>query len=140
MSLFSNSFLLPFSYLIAISIIIIIIIIIIILCASFHISYNRCTLVLYWNASDNKTPKISRTLTSILADFNSAVVCIVVILPLISYSPSIFLRFSGTVQRAPITIGITVTFIFSSFSSLSQGPGICLSFRFLIFFLCCPLE
>ena len=41
-----------------------------------------------------------------------------------------------TVQSAPITIDITVTFIFHGFSVLKQGLGNYLSFHFLLILLC----
>ena len=49
----------------------------------FHTSFN-------WRISDNNFLPVSRTLLNILADFNSAVVWMVSILPLISLSPSLF--------------------------------------------------
>ena len=49
-------------------------------------------MVFHWSLSDSKSPQVSRTLISILADFNNSVV-----------------------PRAPITIGITITFMFHSF-------------------------
>ena len=63
--------------------------------------------VFQWSLSDNKSTLVSRTLLSILADFNCAVVLIVTILPLISSSPSLFSRPLETIPRAPTTIGIT---------------------------------
>ena len=67
--------------------------------------------------------QVSRTLLSILADLNSTVVWITRVL--ISDSSSPCTNLLVTVPRAPITIGITVTFIFYSFfSSLA-------SFRYL---------
>ena len=64
----------------------------------------------------------------IRANFSSAVVMMVPTLPLIS-SSSLFQRFSGTVPRAPTTIGITITLMFSNFSILWQSPGTCPAFR-----------
>ena len=52
---------------------------------------------------DNKYSLISRTLLSILADFNITMIGMVSILP-------VFSKFLGTVTSAPSTIGITVTF------------------------------
>ena len=49
------------------------------------------------------------------SDFNSAEVWIISIFPLTSSSRSRFYRFLGTVQRAPTTIGITITFVFHFF-------------------------
>ena len=79
----------------------------------------------------NKSPHVSRTLLSILADLSNAVVWIVSILPLISKFSSLSTSPLVTVPRAPTTIGITVTFMFHGFSIHKQGPGTYLSFRFL---------
>ena len=66
----------------------------------------------WWN-------QVSWTLLSILADLGNAVVWIVSICPAISKSSSPFTNPLVTVPRAPITIGITVTFMFHS----SWGGG-----------------
>ena len=60
---------------------------------------------------ESERQQVSRTLLSILADLNKAVVRIISILPPISHSPSHL----ETVPSAPITIGITVTFMFHNF-------------------------
>ena len=60
------------------------------------------------------SPSVSRTL-SILADFSNAVLWIVAFCPLISKSSSPFINPLMTVPRAPITIGITVVFMFHGF-------------------------
>ena len=54
--------------------------------------------------------------------------------PLISMSSSHCTKSLVTVSWAPITIGITVTYMFHSFSIPNQGPGIYLSFRFRLMF------
>ena len=72
-------------------------------------------MVSHWSLSDSKSPQVSRTLLSILADFNNAVVCMVSTRPLIFKSSSPWTSLLVTVPRAPITISITVTFIFHSF-------------------------
>ena len=83
--------------------------------------------------SDSKSPQVSRTLLCILADRNNAVVWRVFTQPLISKSSCLCTNFLRTVPRAPITIGINVSFMFHSFfggwgfSSLSR-------FRYLSFF------
>ena len=59
---------------------------------------------------------VSRTLLGILADLNNSVVGMVTIRPLISQSSSSFINLLVTVPRAPVTIGIIVTFMFHSFS------------------------
>ena len=82
--------------------------------------------VLHLSLADNKSPMLSRTLLSILDNFDSAmfVLWVVLILLLISSSSSLFSAFFGTVPSAPFAIGITVTFCI--FSALWQGP--CISF------------
>ena len=88
-------------------------------------------MVFHWILSDSKRPQVSRTLLSILADLNNAVVWTVSIRPLIFKFSSLCTNPLMTVPSTPITIGITVTFIFQSlflFLILSQGPGMYLSF------------
>ena len=65
--------------------------------------------------SDSKSPQVSRTLLSILAVFNNAVVWMVSIRPPTSESSSPFSNPLVTVPNAPITNGITVTFRFHNF-------------------------
>ena len=74
---------------------------------------DQCELVVFhWSLSDSKSPQVSRTLLSILADLNNSLVWMVSTRPLISKSPSPFINPSITV---PIIIGINVTFKFHSF-------------------------
>ena len=68
-----------------------------------------------WNLSDSKSPQVSRTLLSILVDFNNVVVWMVSTRHLISKFSSTSTNPLATVPRAPITIGIIVTFMFHSF-------------------------
>ena len=69
-------------------------------------------MVFHWRLSESKCPQVSRTLLSILAVFNNAVVWMVSTrLP----TPKSFRPFNNplvTVPKAPITIGIIVTFIY----------------------------
>ena len=75
-----------------------------------------------WSSSGSDFPLVSRTLLSILADLNNAVAWIVSSHPHISKSSSPCTNPLVTVPRAPITIGITVTFMFHSFfSSLASS-------------------
>ena len=84
--------------------------------------------VFHWSLSDSKSPQPSRTLLSILAVLNDAVVWMVSTRPLTSKSSSPFSNPLVTVPNAPITIGIIVTCMFHSFfSSLARS-------RFLSFF------
>ena len=72
-------------------------------------------MVFHWSLSDNKSPQVSRTLLSILADLNNAVVWIVSACLVISKSSSLYTNPSVSVPRAPVTIDIIVTFKFRSF-------------------------
>ena len=98
-------------------------------------SHHHYLVVFHWSLDDSKSPLVSRTLLRILADRNNAVVCMVLILPLISNSSCLFCKSLGTVPCIPTTTGITVTFMFYSFLLLWQGPSICLFFRFLYYHL-----
>ena len=88
-------------------------------------------MVFHWILSDNKSPRVSRTILSILVDLNNAVVWLVSARPPISKSSSPFTKTLGIVSSAPITTGITVTFVFHSvFLVLKQD----LSISFFVFF------
>ena len=93
-------------------------------------------MVFHWSLSDNKFPQVFRTLFSILPDLSNAVVWIVSTRPLISKSSSPFTNPLMTVPRAQIIIGITVSFMFHSFSNSQQGRVSYPSFRFLSTLLC----
>ena len=69
-------------------------------------------MVFYWSLSDSKSPQVSRTLLSILAVLNNVVIWIVSPRPVISKSSCLCINPLITVLRAPITIGINVTFMF----------------------------
>ena len=85
-------------------------------------------MVFQWRLSDNNSPQVSRTLLSILAVFNNAVVWMVSTRPPTSKSSRPFNNPLVTVPKAPITIGIIVTFMFHSFlNSLARS-------RYLSFF------
>ena len=75
-------------------------------------------MVFHWSLSDSKSPQDSRTLLSILAVLNNAVVWMVSIRPPTSKSFGPFNNPLVIVPKAPITIGVTVTFIFHSFFQL----------------------
>ena len=72
-------------------------------------------MVFHWRLSDSKSPQVSRTLLSILAVFNNAVVWMVSTRSPTSKSSRPFNNPLLTVPKAPIPIGIIVTFMFHSF-------------------------
>ena len=85
-------------------------------------------MVFHWSLSDSKFPQVSRTLLSILAVLNNAVVWMVSTCPPTSKSSSRFSNPLVPVPNAPITIGIIVTCMFHSFfNSLARS-------RYLSFF------
>ena len=67
-------------------------------------------MIFHWRLSDSKSPQVSRTRLSVPAVLNNAVVRIVSTRPPTSKSSSPFYNPSVTVPKAPITIGIIVTF------------------------------
>ena len=70
---------------------------------------------LHWRLSDSKSPQVSKTILSILAVFNNAVVWMVSTRPPTSKSSKPFNNFLVTVPKAPITMSMIVTFMFHSF-------------------------
>ena len=85
-------------------------------------------MVFHWSLSDSKSPQVSRTLLSILAVLNNAVVWMVSTRPPTSKFSSPFNNLFVTVPKTPMTIGISVTFMFYSFfNSLARS-------RYLSFF------
>ena len=93
-------------------------------------------MVFHWSLSDSKSPQVSKTLLSILAVLNNAVVWMVSTRPPTSKSSSPFSNPLVTVPNAPITIGIIVTCMFYSFfNSLARSRYLSLfshSFRFIL--------
>ena len=87
--------------------------------------------VIHWGLSNSKSSQVSRSLISVRADLNNAVVCMVLILPLITNFACPFSITLVIVPRAPKIIDITVTF--TNFSSLWQDPNIWLSLAFISF-------
>ena len=93
-----------------------ILIAIIIICSLLRVFHTSVSWwFLTWILGDNKSPQVSRTLLSILADLSNAVVCMVPTCPVISKSSSPCTNLLVTVPSALITIGIIVTFMFHSF-------------------------
>ena len=79
--------------------------------------YQRYLMVFHWSLSDSKSPQVSRTLLSIVVDLINEVVWTVSTRPVSSKSSSLYSNPLVTVPRAPITIGIIVTFMFHFFSN-----------------------
>ena len=91
-------------------------------------------MVFYWGLSDNKSPRVSMTFFSILADLNNVVVWMVSTHSLISKSSSPFNNPSMTVPRVPIINCVNVTFIFHSvFQFLSNVLVFILLLNFFLF-------
>ena len=93
-------------------------------------------MVFYWQFNDYKSPQVSRTFLSILAIFNNAVIWMVSTRPPTSKSSRPFNNPLVTVPKAPITIGIIVTFMFHSFfNSIARSRYLSLfshSFSFIL--------
>ena len=79
-------------------------------------------MVSHLSLSDSKSLQVSRALLTILADLNNAVVWMVFTRPLISKSSCPWINPLVTVPRAPIALGITVTFMSQFFFQFSQWP------------------
>ena len=80
-----------------------------------NFSHKRWSVGFYWILSDSKFSQISKTLLGILADLNSAVVWIVLILSPIPICSNPVSKPLEIFLSAPITIGITVIHMFLSF-------------------------
>ena len=104
-------------------------------------------MVFQWSLSDIKSPQFSRTLLSILAVHNNAVIWMVSTRPPTSKSSSPVNNLLLTEPKEPITIGIIVTFIFHSFfqfpskvysvvSRYSSVDSLANSLSFFFFFCC----
>ena len=83
-------------------------------------SHQLQLMVFPWSLSDSKYPQVSRTLLSIQAVLNNVIVWMVSTRPPTSKSSSPFSNPFVTVPKAPITIGIIVTFMFHSFFQFSS--------------------
>ena len=93
-------------------------------------------MVFHWSLSDSKSSQVSRTLLSILAVLNYAVVWRVSTRSPTSKSFSPFNNPLITVPKAPITIDIIFTFMFYISFNFCQGrdnyPSLLLSFFIII--------
>ena len=72
-------------------------------------------IVFHWSLGDSMSPQVPRTLLSMLADLYNAVFWMLSTRPLMSKCFSLFTNPLGIVLCAPITICITVTYMFDSF-------------------------
>ena len=92
-------------------------------------------MVFHWSLRDSKSPQVSRTLLSILAVLNNAVVWMVSTRPSTSESSSPFNSTLVTVPKAPIPIGIIVNFMLHSFFQFpSKVEVLILLFTFFQFY------
>ena len=93
-------------------------------------------MIFHWSLSDRKSHHVSRTLQSILVVLNNVVVWMVSTRPPTSKSSCPFNNPLMTVPKAPITIGVIVTFIFRNiFNSLARSKYLSffsLSFSFIL--------
>ena len=85
-------------------------------------------MIFQWSLSDSNSPRVSRTLLSILDVLSNAVVRIVSTSPLTSKFSRLFNNPLVMVPNTPITIGTIVTFMFHSFF---KSPS---RLRYLYFF------
>ena len=90
-------------------------------------SHQRKVMVFHWRLSDSKSHHVSRSLLSILAVHNNPVVWKLSTRPPTSKFSRSFTNPLFTVRKAPITIGIIVTFLFHSFFN-SQARSMYSSF------------
>ena len=93
-------------------------------------------MVFHWSLSDSKSPQVFRTLFRILAVLSNVDIWIVSTRPPISTFSRPFSNPLVIVPKAPITIGIIVTFMFHSFfNSLARSRYLSFfshSFRFIL--------
>ena len=93
-------------------------------------------MIFHWSLSDNESPQVSRILLTILAVLNNVVVWMVSTRPPTSKSSSPFNNPLVSVPKAPITIGIIVTFmLYSFFNSLARSKYVSFfshSFNFIL--------
>ena len=95
-------------------------------------------MVLYWSSSDSKTSQAIRTCFSIQDVFNTTIICIVSILPLISSSSNLFIpRLRGSFQAYQLLLlslspSCSTAFFFGS---LARSKYFSINFCFLLFSL-----
>ena len=86
-------------------------------------------MVFLWSLSDTKSPQVSMTFLSILADLNNAEVWMASPHPLISMSSSTSTNPLATLPSAPITIGIAITFLLHRFFQFPKKVRVLMSLR-----------
>ena len=79
-------------------------------------------MVFHKSLSDSKSPQVSRTLLSILADLSNIVVWMVSVLPLISNSSSLRTKIFEVIPSAPITPSCPQFCFFFSLASSLLSP------------------
>ena len=94
-------------------------------------------MVFHWSLNNSKSHQLSRTLLSILAVLNNAVVWLVSTRPSTSKSSRLFNNSLITVWKAPITIGIIVTCMFHSFFQFSSKVEVLILFFHILSALFC---
>ena len=82
-------------------------------------SCQHLLVVFHRSLGDSKSPPVSRTLLSIIANLHDAVVCMILILPLIVNYFCLFSKLLGTFQITLTIVGITITFTFRCFYQFS---------------------
>ena len=90
-------------------------------------------MVFHWSLSDSKSPQVSRTLLSILADLNVVVWMVSAHSP-ISKSSCPLTKLLRIVSSAPLTTGNYITFMFHCFLVFWQGLLTFIFFFFFFFF------
>ena len=117
-------------------VVVVLLLLIIIIIYSLEFSHQRKLMVFHWRLCDSKSPQVSRTLLSILAVFNNAVIWMVFTRSPTSKSSRPFNNPLVTVPKVHITIGIIVTFMFHSFfNSLARSRYLSLFSHFFSFIL-----
>ena len=98
-------------------------------------SFSHQLVGFFWSLKESSSLQVSRTLLSILANLNNAVLWMVSILPPIFDSSNPLFNALETVPSAPTTIGITVTWMFHRFFLvLWQSPIFVYLFTFFSFY------
>ena len=104
----------------------------------FDYSHQRWVAICHWSLSDSKSPRVSWTFLSILADLNCIVVWMVSILPLTSNSTTLFSDSFGTpFQVHQLQLVSPSSSCFSFCSSLARSKYLSIFLLSFIFTLVC---